>query len=50
MAIPILAGPGAIATVVLYMSQAGTNVLKIVSVLVALAVVGRRRQLERGSL
>lgn len=38
LAIPILSGPGAIATVVLYMSQAGTDVLKIVSVLGALLI------------
>lgn len=38
LAIPILAGPGAIATVVLYMSQAGTDVLRILAVLGAIAV------------
>lgn len=38
LAIPIVAGPGAIATVVLYMSQAGTDASKIVSVLAALAI------------
>lgn len=38
LAIPIVAGPGAIATVVLYMSQAGTNASKVVSVLAALAI------------
>ncbi len=38
LAIPILSGPGAIATVVLYMSQAGTDIFKILAVLAALAV------------
>jgi multiple antibiotic resistance protein len=38
LAIPIVAGPGAIATVVLYMSQAGTDFSKVVSVLLALAI------------
>jgi multiple antibiotic resistance protein len=38
LAIPILSGPGAIATVVLYMSQAGTDVLKIGSVIAAIAI------------
>lgn len=38
LAIPIVAGPGAIATVVLYMSQAGTDASKVVSVLAALAI------------
>lgn len=38
LAIPILSGPGAIATVVLYMSQAGTDVLKVGAVLAAIAV------------
>jgi multiple antibiotic resistance protein len=38
LAIPILSGPGAIATVVLYMSQAGTDVWKIVAVLAAILV------------
>ncbi|MDQ2741070.1 MAG: MarC family protein [Chloroflexota bacterium] len=38
LAIPILAGPGAIATIVLYMSLAGTNVFKIAAVLLALAI------------
>ncbi|MGI8968893.1 MAG: MarC family protein [Chloroflexota bacterium] len=38
LAIPILAGPGAIATEVLYMSQAGTDVVKILSVLAAIAI------------
>jgi multiple antibiotic resistance protein len=36
LAIPILSGPGAIATVVLYMSQAGTDAWKIVAVLAAI--------------
>lgn len=38
LAIPILSGPGSIATVVLYMSQAGTDILKIISVLGALLI------------
>ncbi|MBV9281716.1 MAG: NAAT family transporter [Chloroflexi bacterium] len=38
LAIPILSGPGSIATVILYMSQAGTNVLKVISVLAAVAI------------
>lgn len=38
LAIPIVAGPGAIATVVLYMSQAGTDVSKVISVLAALTI------------
>lgn len=38
LAIPILSGPGAIATIVLYMSLAGTNVFKIAAVLLALAI------------
>jgi multiple antibiotic resistance protein len=38
LAIPIVAGPGAIATVVLYMSQAGTDVSRVISVLAALAI------------
>lgn len=38
LAIPIVAGPGAIATVVLYMSQAGTDVSKVISVLAALTL------------
>jgi multiple antibiotic resistance protein len=38
LAIPILSGPGSIATVILYMSQAGTNVLKVLSVLAAVAI------------
>lgn len=38
LAIPIVAGPGAIATVVLYMSQAGTDASKVLSVLAALAI------------
>jgi multiple antibiotic resistance protein len=36
LAIPILSGPGAIATVVLYMSQAGTDAWKIIAVLAAI--------------
>ncbi|GAC1470530.1 MAG: MarC family protein [Chloroflexota bacterium] len=36
LAIPILAGPGAIATIVLYMSQAGTNVGKITAVIASI--------------
>jgi multiple antibiotic resistance protein len=36
LAIPILSGPGAIATVVLYMSQAGTDAWKILAVLAAI--------------
>ncbi len=38
LAIPILSGPGAIATVVLYMSQAQTNLLKILSVVASILV------------
>jgi multiple antibiotic resistance protein len=38
LAIPILSGPGAIATVVLYMSQAGTDVGKIVAVVAAVMI------------
>lgn len=38
LAIPILSGPGSIATVVLYMSQAGTNIGRIVAVIVALLI------------
>lgn len=38
LAIPILSGPGAIASVVLYMALAGTNVLKIVAVLASVAI------------
>ncbi len=38
LAIPILSGPGAIATVVLYMSQAGTDALKITAVLAAVFI------------
>lgn len=38
LAIPILSGPGAIATVVLYMSQAGTDAWKIIAVLAAILV------------
>ena len=37
LAIPILSGPGSIAAVVLYMSQAGTNVGKIAAVLASIA-------------
>jgi multiple antibiotic resistance protein len=36
LAIPILSGPGAIATVVLYMSQAGTDVGKVTAVIAAI--------------
>lgn len=36
LAIPILSGPGAIATVVLYMSQAGTDAGKIAAVVAAI--------------
>jgi multiple antibiotic resistance protein len=36
LAIPILSGPGAIATVVLYMSQAGTDVWKVAAVIAAI--------------
>jgi multiple antibiotic resistance protein len=38
LAVPILAGPGAIATVILYMSQAGTDVGEIAAVLGAIAI------------
>jgi MarC family membrane protein len=38
LAIPILSGPGAIATVVLYMSLAGTDPIKIVAVLASIVV------------
>lgn len=38
LAIPILSGPGAIATVVLYMSQAGTDFWKVAAVLAAILV------------
>lgn len=38
LAIPILSGPGAIATVVLYMSQAGTDAWKILAVVAAILV------------
>jgi multiple antibiotic resistance protein len=38
LAVPILAGPGAIATVILYMSEAGTDVGQIVAVLAAIAI------------
>lgn len=38
LAIPILAGPGAIATIVLYMSLAGTDPLKIGAVLASVAL------------
>lgn len=38
LAIPILSGPGAIVTVVLYMSQAGTDVFKIAAVLASVAI------------
>jgi len=38
LAIPIMSGPGSMATIVLFMSQAGTDWLKIGSVAIALAV------------
>ena len=38
LAIPILSGPGAIATVVLYMSQAGTDFWRVAAVLAAILV------------
>jgi multiple antibiotic resistance protein len=38
LAIPILSGPGSIAAVLLYMSNAGTDVLKIAAVLASLAI------------
>jgi MarC family membrane protein len=38
LAIPILAGPGAIATVILYMAQAGTDVGEVAAVLGAIAI------------
>lgn len=38
LAVPILSGPGTIASVVLYMSLAGTDVLKIAAVLASIAV------------
>lgn len=38
LAVPILAGPGAIATVILYMSQAGTNVEQVAAVLSAILI------------
>jgi multiple antibiotic resistance protein len=38
LAVPVLSGPGAIATVVLYMSLAGTNVLKIGAVILAIGI------------
>ncbi len=38
LAIPILSGPGAIATVVLYMSQAGTDAWKVIAVIVAILI------------
>lgn len=38
LAIPILSGPGAIATVVLYMSQAGTDAWKIIAVIASILV------------
>lgn len=38
LAVPILSGPGTIASVVLYMSLAGTDVLKIVAVLASIAI------------
>ena len=38
LAVPILAGPGAIATVILYMAQAGTDVGQIAAVMGAIAM------------
>jgi multiple antibiotic resistance protein len=38
LAVPILAGPGAIATVILYMSEAGTDVGQVAAVLGAIAI------------
>lgn len=38
LAIPILSGPGSIATVILLMSQAGTDVVKIMAVIASLAI------------
>jgi len=38
LAIPIISGPGSIATVILYMSQAGTDVRKILAVLAAITI------------
>jgi multiple antibiotic resistance protein len=38
LAIPILAGPGAIATVILYMAQAGTEPGQVAAVLGAIAI------------
>jgi len=38
LAIPILSGPGAIATVILYMSLAGTNALRILAVLASISI------------
>ncbi len=38
LAIPIMSGPGSMATIVLFMSQAGDNVLRIGSVALALAI------------
>lgn len=38
LAIPILAGPGAIATIVLYMSLAGTDITRIAAVVGSLAI------------
>ncbi|HLJ67203.1 MAG TPA: MarC family protein [Chloroflexota bacterium] len=38
LAIPMLAGPGAIATIIIYMSQAGTNAVKIAAVAAAVAI------------
>ena len=38
LAIPILSGPGAIATVVLYMSQAGTDAWKVIAVIAAILI------------
>lgn len=38
LAIPIMSGPGSIATIVLFMSQAGTNPYKIASVIAGIAI------------
>lgn len=38
LAIPILSGPGSIAAVILYMAQAGTDVLKIAAVLASVLI------------
>ncbi|MCA1670080.1 MAG: MarC family protein [Thermomicrobia bacterium] len=38
LAIPIISGPGAIATVILYMAQAGTDIRKILAVVAAIVI------------